>query len=319
MTVLVAATALAVPAVSAQNPAAPDRTVGEGPFQRLILRTATLIDGTGAPPRGPVDIVVEGNRIVDIRNVGVPGAAIDESRRPQANAGDRVLELGGAYVLPGFVDLHGHLAGPETPAEYILKLWMGHGITTSSDPGSDNGIRWMLDHQARSQANEITAPRLYPSVSFGQGHDGSIATPQQARAWVAEMAGMGAHGIKFFGARPDIMEAALDEARRRGLYSTMHHAQLDVAWMNVLDSARLGLTSMQHWYGLPEALFTDRAIQDFRLDYNYNDEQHRFGEAGRLWQQAAAPYTPHWNAVMDEPVRARLHDRADFRCLRDHA
>ncbi len=185
MTVLVAATALAVPAVSAQNPAAPDRTVGEGPFQRLILRTATLIDGTGAPPRGPVDIVVEGNRIVDIRNVGVPGAAIDESRRPQANAGDRVLELGGAYVLPGFVDLHGQLAGPETPAEYILKLWMGHGITTSSDPGSDNGIRWMLDHQARSQANEITAPRLYPSVSFGQGHDGSIATPQQARAWVA--------------------------------------------------------------------------------------------------------------------------------------
>ncbi len=291
---------LAVPVASAQNPAAPDRVTGEGPFGRLILRTATLIDGTGAPPRGPVDVVVEGNRIVEIRNVGVPGAAIDESNRPQAGAGDRVLELGGAYVLPGFVDLHGHLSGPETPAEYILKLWMGHGITTSADPGSQNGVRWMLEHQTRSQMNEITAPRLYPSVSFGQGHDGPIATPQQARAWVAEMADMGAHGIKFFGARPDIMEAELDEANRRGLYSTMHHAQLDVAWMNVLDSARLGLTSMQHWYGLPEALFEDRAIQDFRLDYNYNDEQHRFGEAGKLWQQAAAPYTPRWNAVMDE-------------------
>ena len=284
----------------AQNPAAPDRVVGEGPFPRLILQTATLIDGTGAPPRGPVDIIIENNRIVDIRNVGVPGAAIDESSRPQARAGDRVLELAGAYVLPGFVDLHGHLAGPETPAEYILKLWMAHGITTSADPGSGNGIRWMLEHQMRSQVNEITAPRLYPSVSFGQGHDGPIATPQQARAWVAEMANMGAHGIKFFGGRPDIMEAALDEIHRQGLYSTMHHAQLDVAWMNVLDSARLGLKSMQHWYGLPEALFEDRSIQNFRLDYNYNNEQHRFSEAGKLWQQAAAPYTPHWNEVMDE-------------------
>lgn len=68
----------------------------------------------------------------------------------------------------------------------------------------------------------------------------------------------------------------------------------------MLDSARLGLTSMQHWYGLPEALFEDRRIQNFRLDYNYNDEQHRFSEAGRLWQQAAPPHTSHWNAVMDE-------------------
>ena len=36
---------------------------GEGPFDRLIIRNATVIDGTGAPPRGPVDVVVEGNRI----------------------------------------------------------------------------------------------------------------------------------------------------------------------------------------------------------------------------------------------------------------
>jgi hypothetical protein len=70
--------------------------------------------------------------------------------------------------------------------------------------------------------------------------------------------------------------------------------------MDVLDSARLGLTSMQHWYGLPEALFTDRAIQSYPVDYNYNNEQDRFSEAGRLWQQAAPPYSDHWNAVMNE-------------------
>ncbi|MGB7489289.1 MAG: hypothetical protein WBN62_03055, partial [Thermoanaerobaculia bacterium] len=37
-------------------PEAPPRNEGEGPFQRLILRGGTLIDGTGAPAIGPVDI-----------------------------------------------------------------------------------------------------------------------------------------------------------------------------------------------------------------------------------------------------------------------
>jgi hypothetical protein len=57
---------------------------------------------------------------------------------------------------------------------------------------------------------------------------------------------------------------------------------------------------MEHWYGLPEALFSDRVIQDYPLDYNYADEQHRFGQAGRLWKQAAAPGSERWNTVMDE-------------------
>ncbi len=43
--------------------AAPDRgEQGDGPFERLIIRGAYMIDGTGAPPQGPVDIVIEGTR-----------------------------------------------------------------------------------------------------------------------------------------------------------------------------------------------------------------------------------------------------------------
>ncbi|MFT6296551.1 MAG: hypothetical protein ACJATW_002846 [Glaciecola sp.] len=59
---------------------------------------------------------------------------------------------------------------------------------------------------------------------------------------------------------------------------------------------------MEHWYGLPESLFTDRTIQDYPADYNYSDEQWRFGQAGRLWQQAAAPGSDKWNSVRDELV-----------------
>ena len=50
---------------------------GDGPHERLILRGATYIDGAGAPPRGPVDIVIENDRIVEIRSVGFPMATIN--------------------------------------------------------------------------------------------------------------------------------------------------------------------------------------------------------------------------------------------------
>ena len=94
--------------------------------------------------------------------------------------------------------------------------------------------------------------------------------------------------------------AAIDEANQRGLGTMTHHAQTRVVYNNALRSAQLGLTSMTHWYGLPEALFEDRIIQDYPLDYNYNNEQHRFEEAGNLWAQAAEPYSEKWNAVMNE-------------------
>jgi len=70
--------------------------------------------------------------------------------------------------------------------------------------------------------------------------------------------------------------------------------------MNALDAARLGLGSLEHWYGLPEALFDDRQVQEFPYDYNYNNEYHRFGQAGRLWKQASKQGSEKWNEVMDE-------------------
>jgi len=285
-------------------PEAPPRNEGEGPFPRLILRGGTLIDGTGAPAIGPVDIVVEGNRIVDIKSVGVPGVPIDAEKRRQAGAGDRELNVEGMYILPGFIDMHGHIGGVEqgTPAEYVLKLWMGHGITTIREPGSGNGLDWVLEHKSKSASNEITAPRIHPYLFFGAGRKEPLTTPEQAREWVRETAARGADGIKFFGAPPEIMEAALDEAKKQGLRSACHHAQMSVTRVDVLDTARWGLTSMEHWYGLPEALFTDQTVQNYPLDYNYANELDRFGQAGQLWKQAAPPGSERWYEVMDELI-----------------
>jgi len=167
-------------------PPAPPRAEGEGPFARLILRGATLINGTGAPAIGPVDIVIEKNRIVRVESVGQPGG-IDPDKRPKAAKGDKEIDLSGLYVLPGFVDMHAHIGGKDqgTPAEYVFKLWMGHGVTTIRDPGSFDGTDWTLMEKAKSARNEITAPRILAYIAFGQDRDAPFTTPDEARAWVA--------------------------------------------------------------------------------------------------------------------------------------
>lgn len=275
----------------------------EGPFNQLIIRGVTLINGNGAPPRGPIDIVVENNTIVDIQVVGYPGVAIDDSKRPQLKSGGKELDCSGMYLLPGFIDMHTHIGGVSQGADhdYVFKLWMAHGITTIREVGG-RGLAWSLNLKEKSAENSIIAPRIFTHTVFGQASDKPISTPERAREWVRENARNGADGIKFFGAPPEIMAAALDENKKLGLRSACHHAQMDVARWNVLNSARAGLTSMEHWYGLPEALLEDRTVQDYPLNYNYQNEQHRFEEAGKLWAQAAKPNSEHWNKVMDELI-----------------
>lgn len=285
-----------------------DNYLGEGPFSQLIIRGVTLINGDGSPPRGPIDIVVENNKIVNIQVVGYDGVPINEERRPKLKEGGKELDANGMYLLPGFVDMHVHIGGDAQGAdsEYVFKLWMAHGVTTAREV-SGRGVDYTNELKRKSNAHEIVAPRLFGYTGFGQSsstfnplNDAPISTPEMARTWVRANAKRGADGIKFFGAEPDIMAAAIDENKKLGLRSTAHHAQLSVARWNVLNSARAGMTSMEHWYGLPEALFVDRTVQDYPLNYNYQNEQHRFEEAGKLWKQAAPPYSEHWNKVMNE-------------------
>ena len=171
---------------------APDRAEGEGPFDRLVIRGAIVIDGTGAPPRGPVDIVIEGNRIARIAGVGYPGLPIDASRRPAP--GTHEIDAHGMYVLPGFVDLHLHTGGlPKTPqAEYVYKLWMAHGVT--SGRGIEYGpVDFSLSERERANSNEITAPRMFVYQRPGQGWDGGSRAHPGAGARVGPLGGRTGH------------------------------------------------------------------------------------------------------------------------------
>ena len=178
---------------------APPRQEGDGPYSQLILRNVTVIAGTGSPAFGPADIVIEGNRIVQVMSVGAPGGVKEDPNRPKLEAGGREIDLRGHYALPGLIDMHGHIGGEEqaVPATYVYKLWMGHGITTIREPGCFNGVDWCVSEEKRSERNEIVAPRIFPYAAFAP--DSPITTPEGGRRWVRDMKAKGAVGMKCFG------------------------------------------------------------------------------------------------------------------------
>ena len=126
-----------------------DRDIG--PFKRLVLRNATVIDGTGAPPIGPTDIVIENNRIALLKKV--TGNLATAANRPAG--GDHEIDCRGKWVTPGFIDCHAHAGvayhsanGWVPPVDYVYKLWLAHGVTTVREMGSMNGLGWMLDQKS---------------------------------------------------------------------------------------------------------------------------------------------------------------------------
>ena len=270
--------------LAAQSPA-PDRPSdeGRGPFDQLVIRGGIVISGTGGPPVGPTDITIEGNRIVSVG-------------RSRPREGAEILDATGMYIMPGFVNLHAHTGAGKAPdTEYVYKLWMSHGITTVRGValGPEN---WTLREKQRSDANEITAPRIVgyfrpPSV---------LNTPDEAREWVRAAAARGIDGLKLNSYRPEIMAALLEEANRLGLGSTAHLAQTGVAEMNAIDAARLGLRNITHFYGIFEAIYKDHDVQPWPVDMNYSDEQFRFGQVARQWNLIYPQGSEQWNGLLEE-------------------
>src|SRR5262245_32358625 len=95
------------------------------------------------------------------------------------------------------------------------------------------------------------------------------------------------------------MAAVLDEAKKLGLGSTAHLEQLGVGNMNAIDAARLGLQAVTHYYGIFESIYEDADLQPYPAEYNYNDEQWRFGQVARQWS-LVKPKSEKWWAFLKE-------------------
>jgi imidazolonepropionase-like amidohydrolase len=279
--------------------AAPARRPGEGqgPFKKLVIRGATLIDGTGGPPRSPVDIVIEGNRITAVTQAGWPGLPLQPNRQPRD--ADFEIDAAGMYVMPGFVDMHVHGSGRDKAPDlgYSYKLWLAHGVTTVRGVSLSSPAA-ALSEKDRSARNEIAAPRIFNYQSLGAGWpNGPVTSPEKAREWVRWAAANNIDGIKFFNRgdeTPEIITAAIDEAHKNRMGTVAHLSQPGVANFNARQAGDARLDTVTHYYGHFESLLKDRTIQDITANYDYNNEQDRFGEIARIWNQIYEPGSDKW-------------------------
>ena len=274
----------------AQNASNPEQT---GPYPSLEIRDVTVIDGSGGPAFGPVNIFIKRNRIERV----VSSDSISRKEKEEEGTGekkqkapDRVIEGKGMYVMPGLIDVHIHInASKDVPAEYIYKLLLGHGVTTvrtfnvrHDDP------KGMVEEKKKIAANQIIAPRMYVYPFWG-GDDPRYSNPEGARQIVDEWHAQGVDGIKIIGKPglwPDVFHAIADQARKDGMGVAVHIGQDGVYPMNAVQVASEGASTIEHHYGYPESSYTNQTIQNLPPSYNYSSEPDRFLETGRSWLQA---------------------------------
>lgn len=206
----------------------------------LVLRGATLIDGTGAPPRPGMTLVVQRGIIERVTPDG--GAAVPEY--------SDVRDLGGAFVLPGLIDAHVHVAtnpsGPDARArvERRLEMALRGGVVAVRDMAGD--ARALASLARDAALGEIRSPIIrYSALMAGPDFftdprvrastagavvgrapwARAIEDSTDLRQAVAEARGTGATGIKLYGslAGPDATRIAT-EARRQGTQVWAHAA-----------------------------------------------------------------------------------------------
>ena len=207
---LLAATGCSAP----PQPSAPAATSAAPAGSTLVLRGFTLIDGNGGAPIANAGLVAENGRITYVG----PGANMN------APAGASVQDLTGAFVMPGLINLHGHVAesdgitqDPKTlfTRENVLanlKLYATYGVTTVASMGTDQPIVYDLIREQRagrpSEARIFTAGRGFTSTKGYPTQPGGIpgvpyelGKPEDAAAPMAELA---AH-------RPDMVKMWVDD------------------------------------------------------------------------------------------------------------
>lgn len=243
----------------------------------LELTEFQLIDGTGAPARSVHRLVARGGVIVMIDGQG-------EMPEPEPDARWLRIGLNGAWVMPGLIDTHVHVArfpDTSTQARTILERAVRGGVTSVRDLAGD--ARALADIERATSNGEFVGPRVVSSALFGgpdifrNGPTSEMAAgrPAGAAPWaraitagtdlrqaIAEARGSGVTNIKLYGdldAR--VSKRIIREATRQGLLTTAH-ATVFPAGPGDLVAAGVGTLSHAPylvWEG------ADRIPDDYRM------------------------------------------------------
>ena len=272
------------------------RTAAEqtGPYPLLEIRDVTVIDGSGAPAFGPVNIFIKGNRIERV----VPSDSISRKEKDEEGRGREKAEGAGSrdrrqgHVRDAGVDRRAHSHQREQGCAGGIHLQTSAGARR--DDGSnvqcaDDDPKGMVAEKKKIAANQIIAPRMYVYPFWGRGDDPRYSNPEGARQIVDEWHAAGVDGIKIIGKPglwPDVFHAIADQARKDGMGVAVHIGQDGVYPMNAVQVASEGASTIEHHYGYPESSYTNQTIQNLPPGYNYSSEPDRFLETGRSWLQA---------------------------------
>jgi imidazolonepropionase-like amidohydrolase len=137
---------------------------------RIVIRHATVIAGTDAPPARDITVVVQNGRITDIAPAS---RGVSESRSGYTT---RSVDARGRYLIPGLWDMHAHLDdvemlplnAPDSAKALQLPLFVLEGVTGVRDMGGRLEVlsRW----RDSIAAGQLVGPRI---VACGPLLDGA--------------------------------------------------------------------------------------------------------------------------------------------------
>src|SRR5882672_6447817 len=145
----------------------------------IVLRGATLIDGTGRPPRQNATLVIDGDRI----------SAVGDAARLKFPAGARVVEVRGRTIMPGIINAHGHVglvAGGQNRADAYtrenvqpqLLQYERYGVTSGCI--AVHGRAWCRRSRRGAAGSERTRSGLSPQDCRGSGRKRARSSHPQA-------------------------------------------------------------------------------------------------------------------------------------------
>jgi imidazolonepropionase-like amidohydrolase len=184
----------------------------------VVLKGATVIDGTDDPPRPNTTIIIDGSRIAALSSNATANGVI------RSAAAKNTLDLTGKYIMPGLFDMHAHVANVlknsynQSESEYMLSMLLAYGVTTIRNTGGPT--EQSVELKKNVSEGKIIGPQIYTAgqllntkeipVPFVEKQ---VVTEQDVTREVLDQIEAGVDYIKLYvGLTPELVKAAIHEA-----------------------------------------------------------------------------------------------------------